>query len=202
VTYPNEGNNGYDQLLGIVQVAVADIPEFYVLGSSFSGPLAIMLAAAEPDRVRGIIMSATFLRPPRWKFVPFKFAVIGPVIWVLRLVGRFSLWTFKRPDDSYRQAKAETWSKVSAAALAARLRAILDIDVRAIARVCHQPVLSIVFEQDTVVPRTSSDEILQTCPSAKEVMLPGNHFAMFSDPVVFAAKALSFIQEAESVLNK
>src|SRR5215470_15098884 len=52
VTYPTSGANGYADLLPLVESAVADIEAFYVLGWSFSGPLALMLAAKEPQRTR------------------------------------------------------------------------------------------------------------------------------------------------------
>src|SRR5262249_21500880 len=123
VRFPQSGDNGYDELLGFVRRAVAKIPEFYVLGSSFSGPLAVLLAATEP-RVRGIILSASFLRSPRPTVARFKFAAVGPVIWMLRAARRIPVWTLRRRQDALRRAKAETWSNVSAHCLAKRVCAI------------------------------------------------------------------------------
>src|SRR5262249_11767487 len=134
--------------------------EFYVLGSSFSGPLAVMLAAEEPQKVRGIILSATFVRSPRDKLKRFKFAAVGAVIWVVRATRRIPVWILRGRKDPLRRAKAETWSRVSARCLAARARAILDVDVRDTLRTCVQPVLCIAFENDRAVPRRSAEEIL------------------------------------------
>jgi pimeloyl-[acyl-carrier protein] methyl ester esterase len=64
VTYPTTGANGYADLLPLVEAAVASIENFYILGWSFSGPLALMLAAKEPRRTQGVILSASFIRPP------------------------------------------------------------------------------------------------------------------------------------------
>jgi pimeloyl-ACP methyl ester carboxylesterase len=50
VTYPLAGPNRYADLLAVVREAVAGIGEFHVLGWSFSGPLALMLA--KPSRSR------------------------------------------------------------------------------------------------------------------------------------------------------
>ena len=52
VSYPVTGPNRYAELLAVVREAVAGLGEFHVLGWSFSGPLALMLASAEPRRVR------------------------------------------------------------------------------------------------------------------------------------------------------
>jgi len=198
VCYPQSGPNGYDYLLSIVRRAVAELPEFYVLGSSFSGPLAVMLAATEPQKVRGIILSATFLRSPRQKLNRFKFAAVGPVIWAVRATRRIPVWTLRSRQDPLRRAKAETWSRVSAHCLAARARAILDVDVRDTLRTCAQPVLCVVFDQDEAVPRRSADEILLHCPSTQLVTLPGDHLAMFADPGRLTHELVSFIQDGAS----
>src|SRR5262249_36297609 len=146
VSYPQSGPNGYDDLLSIVRRAVAELPEFYVLGSSFSGPLAVMLAATEPQKVRGIILSATVFRSPLRNVNRLKLAAVGPVIWAVRATRRIPVWTLRSRQDPLRRAKAETWSRVSAHCLAARVRAILDVDVRTTLRTCAQPVLCVVFD--------------------------------------------------------
>jgi pimeloyl-ACP methyl ester carboxylesterase len=64
VTYPTSGANHYSDLLTVVRAAVEDSKDFYVLGWSFSGPLVLMLAAKERSKVRGVILCASFIRPP------------------------------------------------------------------------------------------------------------------------------------------
>ena len=55
VTYPEQGPNGYDDLyprvVAAAETAVADGGPCDVLGWSFSGPLALRLAAERPDVV-------------------------------------------------------------------------------------------------------------------------------------------------------
>ena len=65
-----------------------DIATFYVLGWSFSGPLALMLAEKEPQRTRGVILSASFIRPPLL-FLPWvRFAIGTPLVIIIRLARR------------------------------------------------------------------------------------------------------------------
>jgi len=196
ICYP-DGDNSYLRLLETVRSAVADIPAFYVLGSSFAGPLAIMLAAAEPHKVRGVILSATFLRCPRPHLTRFRWAAVAPVIWLLRAMRRIPVWTLRDRDDPFRRAKAETWSRVSARPLAARLRAILRVDTRQALSDCPAPFTCIVFSHDTVVPRSSSAEILHQRPATDLVALPGAHFGMYTDPVPFARTIIRFIHRGE-----
>jgi pimeloyl-[acyl-carrier protein] methyl ester esterase len=65
VQFPTAGANEYSDLLRLVRSALAESTSCYVLGWSFSGPLALMLAAAEPAKVRGVILVSSFVRPPR-----------------------------------------------------------------------------------------------------------------------------------------
>ena len=199
VCYPHEGPNGYHDLLAIACRAVAGISEFYVLGSSFSGPLAIMLAAAHPQKVRGIILSATFLRSPRPGLTRWKFAARAPVIRVLRAVRRLPVWLFRAHDDPFRRAKAETWKRVSARCLAVRLRAVIDIDVRSAFRDTVQPVMCVVFVNDRLILREYADEMLRHRPSARVLNLAGEHFAMYTDPAPFTAEIVRFIGSGNSV---
>jgi len=195
VSYPEAGTGRYEDLLKLVQQTIADVSEVYVLAFSFAGPLAIMLAAQEPQRVRGVLLAASFLRLPQPRLAPLQFAAVGPVMWLVRTIRRLPIWLFKRRDDPLRIAKAEIWSRVSARALAARVRAIMRVDARTLARTCTQPMLCVVFDDDRVVLRASADEILACTPSARLVALPGHHFAMFANPAPLARQVVRFVHE-------
>lgn len=64
VQFPPVGVNEYPDLLAKVRNTLAEAARYYVLGWSFSGPLALMLAAAEPEKVQGVVLASTFVRPP------------------------------------------------------------------------------------------------------------------------------------------
>lgn len=195
VCYPPTGPNDYETLLRLVREQVAGLPAYFVLGSSFSGPLAIMLAAAEPDRVRGMILSATFLRAPGRCLPLFRFAAVAPVFWVFRAVRRMPVWALRTPDDPFRRAKAETWRRVSARCLAARLRAVLAVDVRPQWRQCNAPALCLTFADDKVVPPHCAEELRLGRPSMRAIAVPGDHLAMCKDPAPWTRQIVQFIKE-------
>jgi pimeloyl-ACP methyl ester carboxylesterase len=197
IDYPSEGSNQYADLLEIVCHAVAEIPSFYVLASSFSGPLAIMLARAQPEKVRGMILSASFLRSPQPRLARFRFAAVSPVVGMIRTLRRVPVWTLRSKADPLRRAKAETWSRVSSRVLAGRVRAILDVDVREALRSCPQPLLCAVYADDRLVSRKNADEILQYHEAAELVILPGGHMAMHSDPGRLVTEVVRFIRSVE-----
>jgi pimeloyl-ACP methyl ester carboxylesterase len=195
ILFPDAGPCAYPQLLDLVRRQLVGIPACYVLACSFSGPLAVMLAAAAPDQVRGLILVATFLRSPRPALAPLRFAISGSLVWTLRFLRRLPIW-LRPQNDAMRAAKRETWARVSARGLAGRARAVLTVDVRDLLRSrCRDlPVLSVSYEADTVVARRWSDEIIDCSPSAQTVVLPGGHLGLFDDPQRLAAELVRFIE--------
>jgi pimeloyl-ACP methyl ester carboxylesterase len=177
-----------------VREAVSEIPSFYVLGSSFAGPLALMLAEAEPDKVCGVILATTFVSPPRLMYARLRFTAITPKIWMLRACRRIPVWLSRRPTDQLRLDKAETWKRVNACTVAARIRALLNVDARELLRNCPAPVLCIAGSDDGVVPRRNVEEILRVRPSVSVRMIKGYHFAMYTNPTAASEAIAEFIQ--------
>ena len=63
--YPRDRFLGYRELLPLVRDRLPTRSEFVILGESFSGPLAVMLAAERPPGLRAVVLAATFVRRPR-----------------------------------------------------------------------------------------------------------------------------------------
>src|SRR5690606_14943376 len=63
VGYPPDRPLGYDGLEAIVRGRLPNTP-FVLLGESFSGPLAIRIAADPPPGLVGLVLSTTFARSP------------------------------------------------------------------------------------------------------------------------------------------
>jgi len=194
LNYPAAGPHGYGALLDFVREELADIPRYVVLASSFSGPLAILLAASEPRKVRGVILAATFASSPGGSLTHLRFAVRTPLVAVLRFARRLPIWILRPRRDALRIAKQETWSRVSARALATRARAALGADMRETLRRCGQPLLCVTYDADDVVPARCADEIQGHCTQARRITLPGGHLAMFSDPEPLAAAIVRFVE--------
>ena len=199
VTYPTAGGNGYGDLLALARQAIAELPECYVLGWSFAGPLALMLAAAEPDKVRGVILSASFVRPPSRFLSALGFALSPAPVWLWRAARRVPLWLFAPRAHALRRAKSETWNRVSARVIAARLRAIRGVDARELLRNCRQPVLYIASSSDAVVPLRNAIEVLRLQPSAQLAVIAGPHLAMFTNPLAAAQAIERFIAGHQTV---
>src|SRR5262245_44928334 len=64
VGYPPGPHNGYDDLLPAVRAHLPTGRPFFLLGWSFSGPLALLAAAERPPGLCGVILAASFARTP------------------------------------------------------------------------------------------------------------------------------------------
>jgi pimeloyl-ACP methyl ester carboxylesterase len=199
VSYPQSGENSYAALLALVREAVSGIADCYVLGWSFSGPLALMLAAAEPARVRGVILVATFVQPPNRLLVRLRHVLGAPTVWTWRAARRMPLWLFRPRSDPFRRAKTDTWKTVSAGVLAARLRAILGVDSREALRTCPRPILYLAASRDDIVPRRNVEAITALRPSVEVVTIDGAHLALYSNPQPAAAAILAFMTRGDRV---
>jgi pimeloyl-ACP methyl ester carboxylesterase len=193
VCFPSSGANEYADLIPPVREALSEIPSFYVLGSSFAGPLALMLAAAEPAKVQGVILSTTFVSPPREIYVRLRCAAVTPTVWMVRACRRIPVWLSRGPTDPLRLDKAETWRRVSARMVAARIRALLRVDARDLLRSCPHPVLCIAGSDDGIVPRRNVEEILRVRPSTSVRMIDGRHFAIYTNATDAAEAIAEFI---------
>jgi pimeloyl-ACP methyl ester carboxylesterase len=95
VSYPPDQPLGYDGLLPLVEAAAAGLGEFVVVGESFSGPLALMLATQRPPGLRGLVLCASFVRfplpvPQQWRGLvrPWMFRLQPTWLVALVLLGR------------------------------------------------------------------------------------------------------------------
>jgi pimeloyl-ACP methyl ester carboxylesterase len=194
VTYPDAGLHDYRDLFDFASRVLATIPRCVVLATSFSGPLAVMLAAAEPRKVQGLILAATFASSPSGPLTRLRFVIRTPLVALLRFARRLPTWIRCPPQDALRIAKRETWSRVSSYGLAGRARAALGADACETLRRCDQPLLCVTYDRDAVVPSSCADDIQRHCMHARRVTLPGGHLAMFSDPGPLSAEIVRFVE--------
>ena len=194
VSFPPTGGTEYADLLAIVRKAVSEIPSFYVLGSSFAGPLALMLAEAESDKVRGVILATTFVRPPRRIYVRMRFTSVAPTIWLIRTCRHIPVWLSRGPTDQLRLDTGEIWKRVAAHIVAARIRSLLNVDARELLGSCPAPVLCIAGSNDGVVPWRNVEEIVRVRPSVSVRRIKGRHFAIYTNPTATTEAITAFME--------
>jgi pimeloyl-ACP methyl ester carboxylesterase len=72
IRYPGDVALGYDALGRFVRAMLPEGEPFVLLGESFSGPIAISLAATGGTQLRGLILCCSFARNPRPSLGPLS----------------------------------------------------------------------------------------------------------------------------------
>lgn len=194
VAYPPEAPNGYQALQDFAEAALPADESIVLLGESFSGPIAISLAAKHPDRIKGVVLCCTFARSPHPGLAPLGFlASLVPIKHVpLAFASAALLGRHATPE--LRHALGAALDMVSGAALRARTQAVLSVDVSAdLARVTA-PILYLRATEDRLVPKRASDLIQHLQPSAQVKEIEGPHCLLQAAPAEAAQVIREFMQ--------
>ncbi len=192
--YPPDEPLGYAELLPRARAALPASGPFVLLGESFSGPLAIMLAAEAPAGLRGVILCGSFAANPiRW-LPKFAHVLVQPAVFramphftqAKAILGRYA--TRELSNMIYNANSA-----ASAAVMAARARAILAIDVMEQFRACSYPLLYLRGNHDRVVPKSVLKGLLLAKPTMQVVTLAAPHLVLQVAPEQSAQAILDFV---------
>jgi pimeloyl-[acyl-carrier protein] methyl ester esterase len=199
VNYPTVGPQGYPELEAIARAALPAAGPFIVLGESFSGPIAVSIAASYPGRAKGLILSCGFVRSPLQTNPILNFLVgVVPVTLVPAaiqhrlLFGRFA-------TAALRATLAQALSVTTPATIRDRLRAVLDVNVSAKLAEIRVPVLYLQGSEDRVVSGNAARLILQLCPTAKIVPFAAPHMLLQTFPAAAARVIAEFVLAYDDV---
>jgi pimeloyl-ACP methyl ester carboxylesterase len=187
IEYPLGEPLGYDELELLVRAALPADRPFVLLGESFGGPLAIRIAAAPPDQLRGLVLCATFARTPyplpRWAG---SLASLVPVKGLPRWLRAPLMWGSAQADAAPAESDRAT-APVSRAVMRRRLRALLEVDVRdCLGRITH-PALILYGLGDRILPRSAANSLAAAVPNAELAPIEGPHLLLQSTPLECAA---------------
>jgi pimeloyl-ACP methyl ester carboxylesterase len=153
-------------------------PGCVLLAESFSGPLAVTLAARHP--VAALVLCNSFVRPPRPSALR---ALAVPALFR----GRVPRWVVRRyfvgPDASpgLVDRVRDTVAAVPPSLLAGRLSSILGTDVSGTLARVATPVLYLRGMDDRLVPERSVAEVAGAV-QARVVRIPGPHLLLQTRP--------------------
>lgn len=198
IRYPHDRVLGYPELTQWVEQKLPSGEPFYILGESFSGPIAIALAAQNPQGLRGLILCCTFASNPRpalaWTrsllpFIPFRWTSTFALDQAL---------LYPQGTPELRQAIARAVSSVEPRVLQSRLKAVLAIDVQSQIAAIKSPCLLLSAKRDRLVPAQAHACIRASLAEARFLELDGPHALLQVLPTDTARAVICFIQEVES----
>jgi pimeloyl-ACP methyl ester carboxylesterase len=176
VAYPPDRPLGYEQLEALVRAQLPCEPHV-LLGESFSGPLAIRIAAAPPPGLLGLVLSTTFARAPIVGLSPLaplvRFAPSRPPMPILS-------WALLGPwaTPQLRSQLVHALATVSPAVLRTRAAAALRVNVTALLPAITLPVLQLVATQDRLLSASASSDLAAHLSQCRTVAVPGPHLLL------------------------
>jgi pimeloyl-ACP methyl ester carboxylesterase len=201
VPYPPDIPLGYDELEPLARAALPTRGPFVLLGESFSGPLAIRIAARPPPGLSGLILCVTFASNPYprlgWarRLAPFV-----PLKSLPRWLRAPLMWGSASPSRAPRQSD-RAMAGVAASVIRRRIAALLAADETASLAKISVPTLVLRATQDRVVSEAATMKIMRGIGHARQVDVDGPHLLLKTRPQECADAVLSFIREVQTAAS-
>ncbi|MBL4770383.1 MAG: alpha/beta hydrolase [Planctomycetes bacterium] len=201
VRYPRNEELWWAELLRIVEGAIPVGEDFCLVAESFSGPLAIELAAGQPAGLKALVLCTSFCSNPlRWG-----------LRWLTRLA-RPRLFKCRMPRGFVRRfllgpgaaSELTDWARsvmasVAPGVTASRARLIHSVDASpALARVTV-PVLYMEGRGDRVVGSRGWDQVQAALPTAQHAILDGPHLLLQRLPSESAERIMQFLADSAAL---
>jgi pimeloyl-ACP methyl ester carboxylesterase len=196
VEYPRDKVLDHAELAALVRPRLPLGRPFVLVGESFSGPVALLLAAQRPPGLRGLVLSTTFAAGPRPSLAGLaRYARALPAtllpLWLV------SFWLLgKWATPKLRAQFAKVLAEVEPDVLTERFVACATIDVRDTLAKLAVPVLYLRASRDRLVPPQAGELIAAGAKSVRIVDLDAPHCLLQAIP----AQAARVVKEFAGVL--
>lgn len=195
VSYPKDRPYGYDELKQIVTASLPKDSDFFILGESFSGPLALMAADDKPNALKGIILCATFVRNP-FRLIPswLSSLSVSPVyyLWPMTIKVR-AFFSGGKYKDLFNMALNAVKS-VNPDVIAKRVNAILNVNVEKELKDCSVPVLYLTSTKDHLIKQHNIAHIKKIKKDVQESKIDTLHFVLQLEPEKSVREIMRFIE--------
>ena len=178
IAYPTDIVLGYRELEAHARAALPRDTPFVLIGESFSGPIAISIAADPPPNLIGLVLSTTFARAPVPMLAPFapltRFAptrALPTVVLSAVLLGRWS-------TPELRQTLRSALDEVAPAVQRSRAAAAMRVDVSDCLAHIAVPTLSLKANHDRLLHAGASRQLMTGIANAQQVALDGPHLLL------------------------
>jgi pimeloyl-[acyl-carrier protein] methyl ester esterase len=195
--YPRHQALNYAELIEFALTQLPNAP-CAVIAESFSGPIAIELAARFPSQIERVVLSTSFVRNP----LPWL-AMLAPMLDFLP-IAHAPDWLMEQQlfnadaTPELKSALARATGSVSPAVMRARLKAILNVDASKRLSQLSQPVLYLQADADRIVPDRCAQEVKGALASASICRLAGPHCLLQIAPAQAWQEIQAWLQTTNS----
>jgi pimeloyl-ACP methyl ester carboxylesterase len=195
IAYPPDRILGVEAAVAHVQDRIPERVRYAIVAESFSGPLAIELAARRPPGLLAIVLVATFVSPPLGWLSRALLRAFAPLVAAVLL--RLSAWAMtywlSGGEASLNHEISAALASVKADVIAARLQALGRVDAREPLSRCDVPILYLAGEHDRLVAPRYGREIARLGRNVTLRGLPAPHLVLQSQPALAATAIRRFL---------
>jgi pimeloyl-ACP methyl ester carboxylesterase len=196
VAYPTHEVRTYAGLESIVEASLPTDGPFAIVAESFGGPLAMRIAAKRPPGLVAVVLVATFARAPVPAWMTRLRSLLGPAFFSVAppapLV-RALMVGWSGTDDLVARFRSSV-AAAHPAVLAARVRAVLEVDATEAFVACPVPVLYVGAQRDALLRNGIAEELQALRPELEIASLPAPHLVLQTHPPESAALVTSFLR--------
>jgi pimeloyl-ACP methyl ester carboxylesterase len=195
VRYPTSTVLNYEELTALADMQIPKNTPYVLLGESFSGPIAIALAASANEQLKGVILCCTFAINPRpllsnWSFLVPAITITDKLLCV---TSNLMMSSFK-DCKVYEQLKA-TLPRVSPETMRARLEAVIGVNYLVELAKINVPILYLKGKKDHLVPSAASKTIVKYAKNVSLVELDAPHLLLQIAAKKAASEISGFMQK-------
>ena len=193
VSYPLDEALDYEELLNLVTSRIPKEKPYFILGESFSGPLAVMAASKSSENLLGIILAATFVKNPMPQWMSqLKWLLRGPMLDMRPRPFIIEGLLGKDCPEKTKRWVQDTLPRLKREVLAGRIKAVLEVNVREELKNCPVPVLYMAGSRDWLVRKKCLDVIWLCRPDVEIKVIDGAHMILQARPAEAAAAIREF----------
>jgi pimeloyl-[acyl-carrier protein] methyl ester esterase len=200
IPYPVSESLGYRELESLVRESLPKSDPYILVGESFSGPIAVSIAATKPSNMKGLILCCSFVRNPQPMLQRFRsllrFAPITSTS--IRIMSNLVLGRYNRGKIT--TTIVEATKSLSHDVIRKRIEEVMDVDVSEELSQVVIPSMYLRASHDRVVPRSASELISSILPDIQIKTLDGPHFILQAAPVESGEMIAEFMREVENAL--
>lgn len=183
ISYPPAQSLSYDRLLEKLVASLPSDGRVAILGESYSGPLAIRIAAEHPERIAALILSTTFPCSPLPQWMrSLRFLVRPAFLWAVRWRPFVRFFLLNGAPTDRVTPVLDAIRRVRLRVVADRIREVAAIDVRGAVRSVAVPTLILSGRFDRVVSRRVASTMAELAGHARLVELDAPHLLLHIVP--------------------
>jgi pimeloyl-ACP methyl ester carboxylesterase len=194
VSFPPDRPLGYDELVELVRPLLPR-GRFVLLAESFSGPLAVRLAAERPRGLAALVLAATFLHRPLDPLLHPVRGLVGAQLFGAPMPAPLIRHFMAGPDapDAVVAEVQRAVAAVRAEVLAHRSAEALRVDAREALAGVEVPILFLAPTRDRLIRRDAHEDVVALRPDTEVALLPAPHMVLQRCPHASLARIEEFL---------